>query len=327
MTHPQDEAWAGQGEPIAWRPTPEYLERSRLRRFMQRHQIAKYPDLLARATADPAWFWAAVSDDLDLRWHQPFTRVLDTSAGWEWTRWFIDGQFNYVSNALDKHIGLMGEGSVPARPDHVAVIWEGEEGTVRTLTYAELARLTNQAAHALAALGVGKGDRVGIFMPMIPEVVAATLACGKLGAIFIPIFSGYGPEAVASRLRDAEATVLVTADGFFRRGKLVEMLETAREAVALALTIKTTLVVARAGRDLSLVAPQEQWWHDAVTDRTGEFTTVVTGAEDPYMLIYTSGTTGRPKGAVHTHCGFPDQGARRIWRTVSTCSPTTRCSG
>jgi acetyl-CoA synthetase len=310
MTQSLDEAWAGQGEPIAWHPTPEYLERSRLRRFMQRHQIAEYSELLARAASDPAWFWAAVSDDLDLRWHRPFTSVLDTSAGWEWTRWFIDGQFNYTANALDKHMGLMGEGSILARPDHIAVIWEGEEGAVRRLTYAELTRLTNQAAQALAALGVGKGDRVGIFLPMIPEVVAATLACGKLGAIFIPIFSGYGPEAVASRLRDAEATVLVTADGFFRRGKLVEMLETAREAVALSPTIQNTLVVGRAGRDVALNAPREQWWHDTVAGQTGEFATAVTEAEDPYMLIYTSGTTGKPKGAVHVHSGFPVKGAQ-----------------
>ncbi|HKD77689.1 MAG TPA: AMP-binding protein, partial [Ktedonobacterales bacterium] len=187
-----NEAWTGQGEPIAWRPTPEYLERSRLLKFMRQHGVDTYEQLCARANADPAWFWDATVKDLDLRWYQPYSKVMDTSDGIEWTRWFIDGQFNYVASALDKHIGQAGTGAMSPQPDHMALIWEGEEGHARRFTYAELAHLTNQAANALTQLGVQKGDRVGIFMPMVPETVAATLACGKIGAIFIPIFSGYG---------------------------------------------------------------------------------------------------------------------------------------
>ena len=145
------------------------------------------PDLLARANADPAWFWDAVSDDLGLVWQRPYTQVMDTSRGVPWTTWYTGGQFNYVANALDKHAS--GPNATKA-----ALIWEGEDGEVRRYTYAELLALTNQTANALASLGVGKGDRVGIYMPMIPEVVAATLACGKLGAIYTPIFSGYGAE-------------------------------------------------------------------------------------------------------------------------------------
>ncbi|MBA3826792.1 MAG: AMP-binding protein, partial [Ktedonobacterales bacterium] len=307
-----DDTPYSQGEPIAWRPTDEYMKRSRLLRFMTQHGIASYDALLARASADPAWFWDAVSADLDLRWHRPYTQVMDLAAGVEWTRWFIDGQFNYVATALDKHVGLMGTGLLPAQPDRPAIIWEGEEGDVRRLSYAELTHLTNQTANALAALGVGKGDRVGVFLPMIPEVVAATLACGKLGAIFIPIFSGYGPEAVATRLRDAEAKVLVTADGFFRRGKLVDMYATAAEACATAPTVTTLLVVRRAGRDLPLMGARDRWWHDVVNGQAGDFTTLATSAEDPYMLIYTSGTTGKPKGAVHVHGGFPIKGAQDL---------------
>jgi acetyl-CoA synthetase len=311
MSQP-NEAWNGQGEPIAWRPTSEYLNKSRLLKFMHQHGMERYDELLTRATADPAWFWGAVATDLDLRWHRPYTQVMDTSSGVAWTRWFVGGQFNYTATALDKHVGLMGEGVLPAQPDHLALIWEGEEGTVRHLTYAELTRLTNQTANALANLGVGKGDRVGIFMPMIPEVAAATLACGKLGAIFIPIFSGYGAEAAATRLRDAGAKVLITADGFYRRGKVVPMYETAHEACQQAPSVQKMVIVRRVGRDLALQTERDLWWHDAVDGQSSDFATVATEAEDPYMIIYTSGTTGKPKGAVHAHCGFPVKGAQDL---------------
>jgi acetyl-CoA synthetase len=305
-----NEAWTGQGEPIAWRPTPEYFERSRLLKFMRQHGIDTYEQLCARANADPAWFWDATVKDLDLRWYQPYSAVMDTSDGIEWTRWFIDGQFNYVASALDKHVGQAGAGAMAPRPDHTALIWEGEEGHVRRFTYAELAHLTNQSANALTQLGVQKGDRVGIFMPMVPETVAATLACGKIGAIFIPIFSGYGAEAVATRLRDAEAKVLVTADGFYRRGKVVTMKETADEACALASNVAHVLVVRRVGRDIPLQPERDVNWDDAIAGQSGDYDTAHTGAEDPYMIIYTSGTTGRPKGALHVHCGFPIKGAQ-----------------
>ena len=178
------ENWESLSEPIAWRPTEEYIRKSRLLRFMRRHGIEDYAALLARADADPAWFWDAVSDDLGLVWQRPYTQVMDTSRGIPWTTWFTGGKFNYVATALDKHAA--------ANPGKTAVIWEGEEGQTRRLTYGELLALTNRTANALKALGVGKGDRVAIYLPMIPETVAATLACGRIGAIFLPVFSGYG---------------------------------------------------------------------------------------------------------------------------------------
>ncbi len=311
-SHPTTEVWNGQGEAVAWTPTQDYLSRSRLLRFMQRYDIATYEELCSRANAAPAWFWDAVVKDLDLRWYAPYDSVLDTSAGVEWPRWFSGGTFNYVANALDKHVGAMGAGDTPARPDHVALIWEGEEGTVRRLTYAELAHLTNQTANALTAMGIQRGDRVGVFMPMIPETVAATLACGKIGAIFIPIFSGYGAEAVATRLHDAGARLLVTADGFYRRGKQVTMYETAVEASDLVPGVEHVLVARRTGRNLPLRQGKDIWWTDVVERQSGICDTAQTDAEDPYMIIYTSGTTGRPKGAVHAHCGFPIKGAQDL---------------
>ncbi|HEX3269531.1 MAG TPA: acetate--CoA ligase [Ktedonobacterales bacterium] len=297
------ENWQSLNEPIAWRPSEEYLQRSRLRRFMERHGVASYPDLLARANADPAWFWDAVSDDLGLVWQRPYTQVMDTSRGAPWTTWYTGGQFNYVATALDKHAS--GPNATKA-----ALIWEGEDGEVKRYTYAELLALTNQTANALASLGVGKGDRVGIYLPMIPEVVAATLACGKLGAIYTPIFSGYGADAVASRLIDSGAKVLVTADGFYRRGKVVPMKETADAAASQAPELQHTLVVRRIGQQVPWSEGRDRWWHETVSDQSADFATALTEAEDPYMLIYTSGTTGKPKGAVHVHCGFPIKGAQ-----------------
>lgn len=297
------DTWASMNEPIAWRPSEPYLEHSRLRRFMRRNGIAEYSQLLRRAEQDPNWFWDAVSDDLGLVWRKPYTQVMDTSRGIPWTRWYVGGQLNYVETALDQH-------ATGPHAAHDAVVWEGEDGAVRRLTYAELYTLTNQAANALRAMGVSKGDRVAIFLPMLPETVAATLACGKLGAIYTPIFSGYGAEAVAARLRDSGAQVLITADGFLRRGKLVPMKQTADAAVEGSPDIAHVLVVRRVGTAVPWRKGRDLWWHEHVEGQARVCETLATAAEDPYMLIYTSGTTGRPKGAVHVHCGFPVKGAQ-----------------
>jgi acetyl-CoA synthetase len=321
------ENWESLSEPIAWRPTEDYLRRSRLKRFMDRHAIPDYSALLTRADADPAWFWDAVSQDLGLVWQRPYTAVMDTSRGIPWTTWYTGGQFNYTVTALDKH-------ATGPTASKLAITWEGDRGATATYTYAELLALTNRAANALRALGVGKGDVIAIYLPMIPETVAATLACGKLGAIFVPIFSGYGADAVATRLQDSGAKLLITADGYYRRGKLIPMKQTADAAVAQSPAIQHTLVVR-----LTSEAPTEDnaqpsapppvgeagsppgglvggevrevhWWHETVDPASPDFETVLTDAEDPYMLIYTSGTTGKPKGAVHVHCGFPIKGAQ-----------------
>ncbi len=287
---------------IAWRPNAAYLERSRLRRFMAQHSIASLDELLIRSTTDIAWFWDAVVRDLELEWFQPYTAVVDLTRGNEWPRWFPGGRYNYVHDAVDKHAAR--------RPDAPALGWEGEDGTVRAFTFAELHAEVNRAANALRALGIGKGDRVGVFMPMIPEVVIATLAISKIGAIYIPIFSGYAGAAVAARLTDCAATLLITADGFLRRGTPVPMKETADEAATLSPSVTHVLTVRRLGREVPWTAGRDVWWHEALAGQSAECATEQTDAEDPYMIIYTSGTTGRPKGALHTHCGFPIKGAQ-----------------
>ena len=290
---------------VAWRPNAAYLDRSRVRRFMEHHGIAAYDDLLARANADPVWYWDAVADDLGLVWHRPYERVLDLSRGKPWPEWFIGGGFNYVTSALDRHAdGPNGE--------RLAIVWEGEDGEVRRLTFRELQVETNRLANALRGLGVKRGDRVGVFLPMLPETAVAVLALGKLGAVFLPMFSGFGAEALASRLRDGEASVLIAADGAYRRGKTVAMKTVADEAMANAPSVRTCLVLRHTGEDVPWTPGRDVWWHDVVPSAAPDFAAVLTDANEPYMLIYTSGTTGRPKGAVHVHAGFPVKAAHDL---------------
>jgi acetyl-CoA synthetase len=319
------------GDDVAWRPNKEYIRRSRMRRFMARHSIASYDELLARAVANPAWYWGAVAADLELIWSRPYEQVLDLSRGKPWPEWFINGGFNYVTSALDRHaegadanrtaVIWEGEGSLPPTGGDSPLQrrgawrggeWEGGNGAVRRLTFRELLAETNRLANALQALGVRRGDRVGVFMPMLPETVSAVLALGKLGAVFLPMFSGFGPEALASRLRDGDATFLITADGALRRGKTVPMKRVADEAMAQAPTVRGCLVLRRTGEDVPWTPGRDVWWHDVVPGASPEFAAVDTDANEPHMIIYTSGTTGRPKGAVHVHAGFPVKAAHDL---------------
>jgi acetyl-CoA synthetase len=290
---------------VAWRPTREYVERSRLRRLMSDLGIESFDGLLTWAAAHPAEFWDATLRELGLEFYRPYTATLDMGRGLPWTRWFVGGLYNYAHDAVDKWAA----GPKAASP---ALLWEGEEGATRSLSYGELAEEANRLAGALRDRGIGRGDRVGIFLPMIPETVMAMLALAKLGAIAIPIFSGYAAPSAATRLVDCEAVALITADGFYRRGKAVEMKRIADEAVAAAPAVKTVVVVRRTGDAAPWTTGRDVWWHDLREVGPTTFETCRTEPEDPYMIIYTSGTTGRPKGAVHVHGGFPIKGAQDL---------------
>ena len=286
--------------PAAWSPTERYLDRSRLRRFANAQGIRGYDELLRWATDDLERFWRAVDRDLGLVWTAPYSRAMDVSKGLPWTTWWSDGRMNYVGTALR-----------PDRDqDRLALISEREDGRVDRRTYGELRALVARFAAGLRAIGVRKGDRVAVFLPMGIECVVAVLALGALGAIYTPIFSGYGAEAIAGRLRDCEASVVICADGFTRRGSVVTMKETADQAADGAPTVKTVVVAERLGRDYPK-RDRDVTWADVV--RRGDASLVAwedTSAEDPFMIIYTSGTTGRPKGAVHVHGGFPVKAAQ-----------------
>lgn len=291
------------GGPVVWRPTPKLIARSRLQQFMTRHGVRSLEELHTRSTTDIRWFWNAVIDDLDIQFFTPYTDILDVSAGLPWARWCVGGRLNIVHNCLDKWIGTPTE-------QQIAVRWEGEEGTTRTLTYGELALEVNRCANGLRARGVSKGDRVALFLPMCPELVIAFFAIIKLGAVVLPLFSGYGADAVANRLNDAGATTLITADGFWRRGQRVLLKRVADEAAGRSPGLRSVVVVPRLGEPPAMNAARDISWSALVESQPVTCQTERTGAEDPMMIIYTSGTTGRPKGAVHVHCGFPIKGAQ-----------------
>src|SRR5918999_3205343 len=209
---------------FVWTPTSEYIENANVTRLMRGHGIDDYFELVERSQDDPEWFWDAVIDDLGLEFATPYERVLDDSRGPMWPRWFVGGKINLTYNCIDRHL--------PERSGRPALLWEGEDGTTRSLNYSVLNDAAARVANGLTALGVGRGEAVAVYMPMIPEAAVAAYAIARIGAVYLPIFSGFGAPAIATRLNDSGAKVLLTADGFLRRGDRVPMKETADEAVA-----------------------------------------------------------------------------------------------
>jgi acetyl-CoA synthetase len=285
---------------LAWKPSPDYVEGANITRLMRAHGIGSIDELRRRSTDDIEWFWDAVVKDLGIEFSQPYERLLDISDGVPWARWFIGGGVNLTYNCVDRHAAN--------RPDSVAVIGELEDGAVRQLTYAELRREVDRIAAGLRALGIVKGDRVGVFMPMVAEAVIAAYAIAKLGAIYMPIFSGFASSAVAARLQDAGAKALITADGGLRRGTKALMKPVADEAVSESPTVRHVVMLERLGVDVSMTPGRDLTWEqlrvEGEKDAPGGLEPADTGAEDILMIAYTSGTTGRPKGAVHVHGGF-----------------------
>jgi acetyl-CoA synthetase len=264
---------------------------------MRAHGIESEDGLVQRSRSEIEWFWDAVVRDIGIEFFEPYERVLDVSGGIEWATWFGGGSVNLAWNCLDRW--------AERTPDALAIRWEGEEGVERLVSYRELRETTDRLAHALASLGVDAGDAVGIFLPMTPEAVASVMACAKLGAVFLPIFSGFGADAVATRLADADARVLITADGFPRRGAVVKMKEVADEALAAAPSVSRVIVVPRAGRDDTPWSEgRDLEWNDLLGRQPDRFEAARLDPEHPLFVAYTSGTTGRPKGAVHVHGGF-----------------------
>src|SRR6266498_2533647 len=298
------------GGEFVWHPTPELAAQSILQRFIEKHELGSYDELMRRSTTDIAWFWDAVLGDLDIQFYEPYSRVVDLSEGKPWARWCVGGEMNIVHNMLDKYAGTEVD-------DRLAIKSETEDGTARALT--------NKMAAALRSLGLGKGDAIGVFMPMVPEIVIAMLAIIKIGGIFLPLFSGFGAAAIVSRLNNAEAKALFTADGTSRRGKFCAMRPVAEEAASQISTLKHLIVLGQSVSDAVSVASKKtretvsfpyrtHSWRELLHQTSNiEHQTCVASAEDPMMIIYTSGTTGRPKGAVHTHCGFPIKSAQDMW--------------
>jgi acetyl-CoA synthetase len=281
---------------IAWSPDPRTAEATNTARFMRAHQIATFEELSRRSSAEPEWFWSAVVDFLGLPFDPPWNAVRDTSRGQPWATWFIGSGFNLSVACVDRWAA--------EDPDRLALRSQKETGETIELSFGQLLEQVERVAGAIIALGVGKGDAVAVYLPMSADAVVSLLAVARVGAIFIPVFSGYGAEAVSSRLEDPRPKLMICANGFERRGNLVAMKETADAAIDSAGGIEAVMVVDYTERsETPMTGDRDVWWHEVVPGAL-RAPASMTWAEDPVLIAYTSGTTGRPKGAVHVHGGL-----------------------
>jgi len=289
---------------IVWRPTDEVLQRANVVRFMRRHGLDDYRAFQQRSQDDPEWFWPAAVEDMGLEFATPWERVVDDSRGPEWATWFVGGRLNIAENCVHRW--------ARSRPDAVGAVFAGEDGTRREVTFAELSAEVTRLAEGLASLGVRAGDAVATYLPMSPEVAIASHACAHLGAIQVPIFSGFAAPAVAARLQDSEAKVVITADGSLRRGRELPMKEVVDEALAQSPSVEHVVVWRRLGSDAPMTEGRDVAWDELVAAQPGELPALDVESEHPYLLTYTSGTTGRPKGIVHVQGGFLVSIAREV---------------
>jgi acetyl-CoA synthetase len=273
-----------------FQPPAEFVVRSRIKSF------AEYQRLYDEAKRDPESFWAELAMR-ELQWFKHWDQVLD----WQppFARWFVNGLLNVSYNCLDRHLGR-------GRGDKPALLWEGEPGDSRILTYSELHREVCQMANVFKQLGVKKGDRVGIYMPMIPEAAIAMLACARIGAPHTVVFGGFSSEALANRLLDAEAKLVVTADGSWRKDAINPLKEQVDRALAEGAvpSVRHVLVVRRTGQSIDMEPERDRWWHEMKLDASPDCPAEPMDSEAPLFILYTSGTTGKPKGVVHTTGGY-----------------------
>ena len=282
-------------EHFAWMPDSNILASANLTKFFRLHNISSFNHLVERANVETEWFWRAVMDFFSIKFEHPYSKIVDLSLGIETPQWCPEGTTNIVLNCLDRYRGT----AIWTKP---AIIGQAEDGTVTEISYAELDRQVNYLATLLLQNGIKKGDVVGLYLPMIPEAAVAFFAIIKIGAIVLPLFSGFGWQPIAERLTHADARAIVTADFAFRRGARVNLLETVDNAILEKSSGAKVFVLNRIGSD-SRSGPHVIWNNTNVPDGT-VCATAIFGAETPAMLMYTSGTTAAPKGTIHTHCGM-----------------------
>jgi acetyl-CoA synthetase len=268
-------------------PSKEFAEKARI------GSVEQYEKLWKEANEDPEAFWGRLAEEL--HWFKPFDKVLE----WDepFAKWFVGGQTNVSYNCLDAHLGT-------PRQNKAALIWEGEPGDARVFTYQTLHREVCKFANGLKSLGVEKGDVVAVYMPMVPELAIAMLACARIGAIHSVVFAGFSAEAVADRNNDASAKVLLTADAGWRRGKQLPLKQAADAALEKSPTVEKCVVLRRVGCDVTMVEGRDVWWHDLVADASADCPAEPMDSEAPLFILFTSGSTGKPKGVKHTTAGF-----------------------
>jgi acetyl-CoA synthetase len=274
-------------EKRVFQPPAEFAEQANLA------SAEEYERHVKLAESDPEKFWADIARELD--WFTPWRSVLEWKT--PFAKWFVGGTTNLSHNCIDRHLQTW-------RRNKAAIIWEGEPGDSRTLTYHDLHREVCKFANVLKKLGVAKGDRVGLYMPLVPELAIAMLACARIGATHSVVFGGFSAEALRDRMNDAQAKVVVTADGGYRRGGVVPLKASVDAAVQDAPSVESVVVVQRTGETVSMKSGRDQWWHELMQDADDECPAEPLDSEHPLYILYTSGTTGRPKGVVHTTGGY-----------------------
>jgi len=255
--------------------------------------LAEYERIYAEAAQNPEAFWGKIAQEL--HWFEPWTKVLEWNA--PWAKWFVGGKINLSHNCLDRHANS-------SRRDKVAILWEGEPGDTRTLTYAQLLAEVERFANALKDIGVGKGDRVAVYMGMVPELAIAMLACARIGAVHSVIFGGFSANAIVDRVNDQQSSVVITQDASWRRGAQFPLKATVDEALASCPSVKSVVVYQRSGAQINMQPGRDHWWHELMAKAAPTCPAEPLDSEDPLYILYTSGSTGKPKGIVHTIGGY-----------------------
>jgi len=300
------------GSDVVWRPYGYYATRSNVAQFMQTYDVDAYGDLRPDTEEEIARFWDRVVEHLDIRWEQDYDQVLDTSAGTPFAKWFTDGTLNATRTLIDKW--------VQRTPEAPAYVWENEDGDSERMSYRVLQRRTDQFTNALRAHGVGKGDTVGIVFPLHPAAMVVSLACLKVGAVQTQVFPGYGAPAMADRLADSDATLVVTADGYKRDGSEVPLLDKVDTAISEAPSVETVVTYENRGLKGSISNTDETRWSEFIAGEAGPAEPEIVDSEDPALIAYSSGTTGKPKGTIHTQSSLLANGMKEAAYQFD-CSP------
>jgi acetyl-CoA synthetase len=276
-----------------FKPEEDFVNQTNVKQWMDEHDI-KTLEELHKKSENWEWFWNEISKEL-VEWYKPYDKLVEWDA--PWVNWFVGAKYNIVNDALDKHVKSW-------RKNKVAFIFEGEPGDVKKYTFNDLYIEVNKLANALRKIGIKKGDRIGIYLPMIPELPIAMLACAKIGAIHSVVFSGFSSLAFRDRINDCKAKAVITCDGFWRRGRKVYLKDQADVALEDAPSVKNVIVCKRTGDGVPWTAGRDVWWHDLIFDSPKECETEKLDSNDPLFFLYTSGTTGKPKGIIHAHGGY-----------------------